>query len=66
MQLTKTLWVRRSGSNLQWPSACPDRPVAQIEPKSNWAGTIGILDLLLCELPNLPERSVELRHTQTF
>jgi hypothetical protein len=37
MQLTKTLWVS-AGSN-QRSSACCDRPVARIRPKSNWAGT---------------------------
>ena len=37
MQLTKTLWVS-AGSN-QRSSACRDRSVARIRPKSNWAGT---------------------------
>jgi hypothetical protein len=45
MQLTKTLWVS-AGSN-QRSSACCDRPVARIGPKSNWAGTIP--DLLVMD-----------------
>jgi hypothetical protein len=45
MQLTKTLWVS-AGSNQRF-SACRDRPVARIGPKSNWARTIGIPDLLV-------------------
>ena len=45
MQLTKTLWVS-AGSNQRF-SACRDRPVARNGPKSNWARTIGIPDLLV-------------------
>jgi len=47
MQPTKMSWVRDCANDLgQRPSAYRDRPVTRIGPKSNWAVTVSLPNLL--------------------